>query len=64
MLGWSGSIGDSNIQKIDFTKLLGFDAVSDELSEGIDFQDETMGAKLGAKVGVPEAEPATVVETK
>jgi hypothetical protein len=39
------------MQKIDFTKLLGFDAVSDELSEGIDFQDEAFEAKLGAKIG-------------
>jgi hypothetical protein len=34
---------------IDFTKLLGFETV--DLPETIDFQDETLGAKLGAKVG-------------
>jgi len=39
------------MQKIDFTKLLGFAAVSDELSDGIDFQDDAFEAKLGAKVG-------------
>jgi hypothetical protein len=44
---------------IDFAKLLGFDTISDQLSEGIDFQDETIGAKLGAKVGGEEAGPAT-----
>ena len=41
-------------EKIDFTKLLGFETVADVLSEGIDFQDETTGAKLGAKVGDKE----------
>jgi len=37
--------------KIDYAKLLGFDAVSDEISGGLDFQNVTIGAKLGAKVG-------------
>jgi hypothetical protein len=37
--------------KIDFTKLLGFETVADVLSEDLDFQDEIIGAKLGAKVG-------------
>ena len=37
--------------KIDYAKLLGFNAVSQQLSDGVDFQDETIGAKLGAKVG-------------
>jgi hypothetical protein len=37
--------------KIDYTKLLGFDSVGGETSEGVDFQDETLGARLGAKVG-------------
>jgi len=37
--------------KIDFTKLLGFDTVSEELPDGIDLQNETLGDKLGAKVG-------------
>ena len=41
--------------KIDFTKLLGFETVRDRISDGIDFQDETIGAKLGAKVGEPPA---------
>jgi hypothetical protein len=39
------------MQKIDYARLLGFVAVRDDLSEGIDFQDEIMSAKLGAKVG-------------
>ncbi len=37
---------------IDFAKLLGFETVTRELSDALDFQDETLGAKLGAKVGV------------
>ena len=37
--------------KIDFTKLLGFDTVSHELSAGVDLRDDTLGSKLGAKVG-------------
>ena len=39
------------IGKIDFAKLLGFETVSDCTAEGIDFRDETIGVKLGAKVG-------------
>ena len=38
---------------IDFSKLLGFDSVADQLFDGVDFQDPTIGAKLGAKVGEP-----------
>jgi len=41
----------SESQKIDFSKLLGFQVVSDELAERVDFQDETFGGRLGAKVG-------------
>ena len=40
--------------KIDFAKLLGFNTVSDELPDGLDFKDDTFGARLGAKVGDPE----------
>ena len=36
---------------LDFTKLLGFDTVSCELSKGLDLRDDTLGSKLGAKVG-------------
>jgi hypothetical protein len=57
-------IGGFPMQKIDYAKLLGFAAVSDQLSEGVDFQDETISARLGAKVGGPEAtEPAKFIET-
>jgi len=37
--------------KIDYSKLLGFDMVSEELVEGVDFNNPTLGAKLGAKIG-------------
>ena len=36
---------------IDYARLLGFAAVSDRLSGSVDFRDENLGAKLGAKVG-------------
>jgi hypothetical protein len=44
----------SEIKTLDFTKLLGFETVSEQLSQAIDFQDETLGDKLGAKVGGTE----------
>jgi hypothetical protein len=38
--------------------------VSDELSNGVDFQSEIIGAKLGAKVGGTEpSAPAKTIET-
>jgi hypothetical protein len=37
--------------RIDFAKLLGFDTVGDEISGCVDFQDDAIEAKLGAKVG-------------
>jgi hypothetical protein len=44
---------------IEFTKLFGFETVADELlSDTTDFRDATLGAKLGAKVGVKD-EPET-----
>ena len=36
---------------IDYARLLGFASVSDQLSGSVDFRDENLGAKLGAKVG-------------
>jgi hypothetical protein len=41
-------------KSIDFAKLLGFETVCDHLSGGVDFQDDTISAKLGAKVGEGE----------
>ena len=38
--------------RIDYAKLLGFDGVNNQISGPVDFQDETINAKLGAKVGV------------
>ena len=40
------------INKIDYAKLLGFESVAEQISGSVDFQDETLNAKLGAKVGV------------
>ena len=55
MLGWSlnvrGGLDYAKADTIDFAKLLGFDTVVRDLSEDLDFQNETLGAKLGAKVG-------------
>jgi len=42
-------------KKVDLTKLLGFETVTNEPTDDIDFQDETLSAKLGAKVGIIEA---------
>ena len=39
---------------IDFAKLLGFETLTSELPKELDFQDETLADKLGAKVGPPE----------
>jgi hypothetical protein len=36
--------------KIDYTKLLGFDTVGDQISK-LDFCADALSAKLGAKVG-------------
>ncbi len=38
--------------EIDYSKLLGFEAIGDEIVGNVDFQDERVAAKLGAKVGV------------
>jgi hypothetical protein len=44
--------------KIDYARLLGFDSVRERISGRVDFQDDAIGAKLGAKVGNPEDGPA------
>ena len=41
-------------ESIDFSRLLGFDTVSDEVSISVDFQDQAIDAKLGAKVGAEQ----------
>lgn len=40
-------------RRIDYSKLLGFDAVTQELAEGVAFQNDAVSARLGAKVGEP-----------
>jgi len=37
--------------KIDYSKLLGFESIGDMISGSVDFQDDAVAAKLGAKVG-------------
>ena len=52
---------------IDFTKLLGFKTVSEQISKGLDLQDETVAAKLGAKVGGdidPAAAPVRMADNR
>jgi hypothetical protein len=43
-----------DVKIIDFARLLGFETVSDTIPGHVDFQDATLGAKLGAKVGAIE----------
>ena len=50
--------------KMDFTKLLGFKTVSEQISEGLDFQEETVAAKLGAKVGDPNLDPIRMADNR
>lgn len=49
-------------EEMDLSKLLGFDRVSEELSGGIDFQNDAIEARLGAKVGKPDLAPVTLEE--
>jgi hypothetical protein len=37
--------------EINYSKLLGFESVGDLISGDIDFQDDALAAKLGAKIG-------------
>ncbi|HEX2449401.1 MAG TPA: hypothetical protein VHK26_14685 [Methyloceanibacter sp.] len=41
----------SEIKTLDFTKLLGFETVSEQLSQAIDFQDETSATSSAPKWG-------------
>jgi len=52
-----------NSDKIDYAKLLGFEVVAEQIAGSVDFQEETVAAKLGAKVGLPETgAPAKLTE--
>jgi hypothetical protein len=51
----------AKIGSIDLTQLLGFTIVADELPDGLDFQNQTVGARLGARVGFePTGKPKQV----
>jgi hypothetical protein len=39
---------------LDATRLFGFASLGDRLVNGVDFKDDMLGARLGAKVGFPE----------
>ena len=43
--------GVAKTKAIEFSKLLGFQTVAASVTNGVDLQDDTIGAKLGAKVG-------------
>ena len=47
--------------EINYSKLLGFESVGDLISGNIDFQDEAVAAKLGAKIG---ADPPPVQDVQ
>jgi hypothetical protein len=39
-------------REINFSKLLGFALIADHLSATIDLRNDTVGARIGAKVGI------------
>ncbi len=41
---------------LDFAQLLGFANLAEHIDDAVDFQDETMAARLGAKVGLEKEE--------
>lgn len=43
---------------IDLSRLVGFEQLSSEAADGVDFQDEATGARLGAKRGNEAVAPA------
>ena len=45
------------VSEIDYSKLLGFGSIGGFVSGDIDFQDEAVAAKLGAKVGIDPPPP-------
>src|SRR5262245_36473665 len=44
--------------EINYSKLLGFESVGDLIGGKVDFQDEAIAAKLGAKIGLDPNAPA------
>ena len=58
-----GGMDMRDIKAIDFARLLGFESISDTIPGQVDFQDATLGDKLGARIG-PEFEPRRVAEGK
>jgi hypothetical protein len=48
--------------EINYSKLLGFEGIGDLISGSVDFRDEAVAAKLGAKVGADPLPGPPVVE--
>lgn len=44
--------------EINYAKLLGFESIGDLISGDIDFKDEAVAAKLGAKIGIDVQTPS------
>jgi hypothetical protein len=54
----TGGLGMAEHDAIDFSKLMGFETVREFISGDVDFRDDVLGAKIGAKVGDNEASPS------
>jgi hypothetical protein len=52
------------VSEINYSKLLGFESIGDQIIGSVDFQDERVAAKLGAKIGAdpPPVGPPVEVE--
>lgn len=52
-------------KNLDFARLLGFGTLGDLIPRSLDFQDEAVGAKLGAKIGTePTGVQSEAVDAK
>jgi hypothetical protein len=47
--------------KINFSKLLGFALIADHLSATVNLRDDTVGARIGAKVGEKPTTPSDLL---
>ena len=48
--------------RVDFARLVGFASISEHLTGELKFRDETVGAKLGAKVGGEPGSPRSKID--
>jgi hypothetical protein len=49
-------------KRVDFARLLGFETISDQIAGSLDFQDQTFGDALGAKIGTEDTSIALFQE--